>query len=184
MSRRGGSQAKGRLHSNDDESRFPTPFSSFRAHANAGPASPPRATPRHRRSAEPAHRTRCSNAPLQAGESRPEDERWLSHYGLRREARPVHMARNQISQTGLLSTRGGPNVRPDEVNHSFRWQLHVSRTKRILRPPNLNRLSSLPMTRIRGLSLDRSSLGLGLLFPMEYEGGRRLVDGGTARARR
>jgi hypothetical protein len=59
---------------------------------------------------------------------------------------------------------------PDEVSHSFRWQQHVSRTKKILRPPNLNRLSSLPMTRIRGLSLDRSSLGLGLLFPTEYEG--------------
>ena len=42
------------------------------------------------------------------------------------------MARNQISQTGLLSTRGGPNVRPDEVNHSFRWQQLVSRTKKVL----------------------------------------------------
>src|SRR5437588_197313 len=133
MSRRGGSQANGRLHLNDDESRFPYSFLEF-------PRSRERRTgfPSMGNSTTPTKRRACaSNAllerPLQASESRPEDERWLSHYGLRREARPVHMARNQISQTGLLSTRGGPNVRPDEVNHSFRWRQLVSRTKKILR---------------------------------------------------
>jgi hypothetical protein len=144
MSRRGGSQAKGGLHLNDDESPFPCSFLEFRRsrERRTGFTSMGKLHDTDEAQSMRIERAALTPRPATVSESGPEDARLLSHYGLRREARPVHVARNQSSHTGLLSTRGGPNVRPDEVNNSLRSQQRVSRTKKILGPPNLNGLSS------------------------------------------